>query len=560
VDYEELYGMPPHAGALAAALRPLPLIATLAQLSAWDALLKNAPYQDGALQIAFAQALAEFDPGIRDALISRLREGALWIHEAQLGVLSRYALTHCAGRAFPVDGPRCLFRALLACNQSYNTEIRVHAAGDRSQYIGAELKSILSDNESAYFTLCRYAAFFEWARTVQAREFRDDWLDLDEAFRASTGLDVDDFRAAIMALQGVFRGPISLDEGDLVNPSVDAEVALAGLPAGNPIKRVLELLSITVDEARAAFFKAPESSSMFGLMPFARRPVLRLSERAHVVPVHRYLLNAAGTGLFYRLSDYFSEADPSGRLFSRFHRFFGHFLEEHVRSILRRATSRMLSATDGDCVYRTADGELRSSDVYLLFGAALVIVEVTSSRFNVRKTLFEENEESLDRDLGNMVVGKFEQIRKRFDDWMAGRFEISGVERKDVKRVFAVVVTSQYIPHLLTLSERIEQRVAPLVDVFDGFEVVECEEVELLDRQFPDGNLNLYRLLAEKNRTEAGRLRSLTNYLHLFKPHLIYLRRDENILDHPLFRRASAVAARWFTSEGVGGGSAPGAT
>jgi len=275
------------------------------------------------------------------------------------------------------------------------------------------------------------------------------------------------------------------------------------------------------------------------------------------VPVHRYLLDANGTGLFYRLSDHFSRADPSGRLFSRFHAFYGHFLEEHVRTNLRRATARKLSAADGDRLYSVRREQLRSSDVYLLFGRALVIVEVTSSRFNVRKTLFEQDESSLDVDLGNMVVAKFGQIRKRYDDWLARKFEIDGVDRAGVARVFAVVVTSQYVPHILALSERIQERIAPLVDVFDGFEVLECEEVELLERQFPEGNLNLYALLAEKNRTEAGRIRSLTNYLHFFKPTLIRLKPHEDITRHPLFREASAAVSRWFPAGGDGTPVAP---
>jgi hypothetical protein len=557
IDFRAVFGSDPQTGLLDAVLRPLPMVPTLRILATLGSLMRYNSISDKSIQLALAREFGVTEPAQRDQLISLLNTTrGIWIHEEQLSVLSRFALVYCEGRALPLDHNRCLFRALLAFNFQRNAETTTTATGTEA-FLATELQSLGTDDESTFLLLRRYALFLDWGRTREARAFVNDWLDLEGDFLQDTGLSIDELRTVVLLLEHRYDGPHTIEEIATYEPEIDLEDAFSALPSRSVIMHAITILSMTPDEARLALGERPLVTSLFSMLPFSMKPLLQVAQGRYVVPVRRHLLGQIGTGLFYRLAAIYSRRDkerktasidgePKGKSdFLRYHRLYGHFLESHVRNALRSATRALATHIDGDQPYRVRKREFRGSDVYLTFGNSLVIVEVTSSRLGVERALFDRNSAALDVNLSAMVVSKFKQIKERYDDWRRGSFEIEGVERSAIKRVLAVVVTAHALPRMIAVNERLRTAIAPFVGEFEGYEILEAEDIEMLERQFPDGDLNLAELLRRKLATRPGAFRGLKNYLFFFEPEMLNVKVHGDVQTDPAFARPIALARTW---------------
>lgn len=94
----------------------------------------------------------------------------------------------------------------------------------------------------------------------------------------------------------------------------------------------------------------------------------------------------------------------------------------------------------GSVRYKGQLGGVDSPDIALDYGTDLVFVEVCSGRLRL-DTRLTGDPARVREDLRRVLTGKAQQLSRRIDDYLDGAFELEGVDRNVVERVWPVVLT-----------------------------------------------------------------------------------------------------------------------
>lgn len=138
----------------------------------------------------------------------------------------------------------------------------------------------------------------------------------------------------------------------------------------------------------------------------------------------RYLPNAAGEGLIFRLGQFLERTDDR-QASDRLRSFFGDFLEAYVTDLLHDALSHRNYKLFRENVF--GKREERTSDTAIFDGEEAIFVDVNAKRFNVTHSVLSLDLGSIKRDLEKMIITKLNKIAKRARDFRAGRFVYDGI-------------------------------------------------------------------------------------------------------------------------------------
>lgn len=389
--------------------------------------------------------------GIDQALVSG--KGSVVFAEQHLAALARLAVRHADGsRAADVDGEiRTLERALLGCSALAMSDSE-RLTGD---HIGEFDAVAFLVHNGAYYSrepLLEALARNSWlyqdlAQSPDARA-HPEWRELNSWAVDDSGLTLREQFAVGMAALASAR--VLDDEGDLMG---------RGLLAANWASQVSERLgpsadkvldAISADQAwYAAQFRAIEqryaltpaaAAAGWTTSPLETRPFARLRDGRLVLWSARALISWLTDGFYYRNLTHASANDDV----SAFTAFNGWLVERYAREVVEQAlpaakppgSGRALRSVPYDGPY----GAMDSPDLALDYGQDLVLVEVRSGRLKL-DTRLTGDPARVKRDLRVLIVEKAQQLSRRIDDYRDGRFDIDGVDRQHVLRIWPIVLS-----------------------------------------------------------------------------------------------------------------------
>lgn len=497
---------------------------------------------DAVLQYRVTQRLADESRRSR-GLLRRLREEPhrVVISEEQLGILAAVAISYAEGEQWPPDGNMTLLEALLAFNSLRYSEIESRTSDATTRLLFTEVRASVTDVGNKAEVLKRWGAFASWARTDAARASRT-YIDLDGLFERALGMSYLDFAASMFAFYSNFGAPVMGPGGDIRNyPFLDTAGFLASVERPETLQRWLRQVSVGMVDAKNRLLASQLYASIASLVQFMATPLL-IDGEATYCPALRYLPNAAGEGLLFRLGQ-FLEASENRMASDRLRSFYGDFLESYVTDFMREATR-----SRGCSIFRErtfGKSEERTSDIAIFDHEDAIFIDVNSKRFNVTHSVLALDLDWIRRDLESMIVAKLRKIAKRAREFRSGRLAYEGVRNENIKRITGIVVTPQGLTRLVGISQELDAMLPSMPDGLDQWEFFDLSEVETLPQMF-DGDLSIGDLVERKRRDEAGRRRSLTNYLWLRERDRLSDRRtDEDRLVDPWFQEVLARAQSW---------------
>ena len=394
------------------------------------------------------------DPEIREGIDRALAagEGTVVFAEQHLAALARLAVKH-ADRWRSIDLSyelRTLERTLLGCSALAMSDSE-RLTGD---HLGRFDAVAFVVHNGAYYA--REPLFEALARNswlyqdlVQSEEAREhpDWRDLDEWAVESSGLTQREQFAVGMAALGASR---VLDDGELRGRGVFAADWASDVAArlGAPIERVLDVIS--ADQAwYARQFEEIErryglsdaaAASGWTTSPFEQRPLVRLRDGRALLWSARALTSWLTDGFYYRSLTQASGHDDV----PAFTRFNGWLVERYARDVVEAALLPTKPAGSGRALrpvrYEGPSSEVESPDIALDYGEDLVFVEVRSGRLKLG-TRLTGDPARVEQDLRVLIVDKAQQLSRRIDDYREGRFELDGVDRQHVRRIWPVLLS-----------------------------------------------------------------------------------------------------------------------
>lgn len=524
-------------------IRQLPMRPLLAFLSLLSVQLDQGRHPlDAVLQYRVAKKLAD-DSRRSRGLVRRLRDEPhrVVITEDQLAILAAVAICHAEAEKWPPNGNMLLLEALLAFNSIRSSEINSHDSDAVIRLLFTEVRASVTDVGNKAEVLKRWGAFVSWARTAEACNSRT-FLDLDDLFQRALGMSYLDFAASMFAFYSNFGAPVASPGEEIRNyPFLDTAAFLASVERPEILQKWLQLVAIDMSDAREKLLGTQLFASIASLVQFMSTPLL-IDGGASYCPALRYLPNAAGDGLLFRLGQ-FLESTESRMASDRLRSFFGDFLEAYVTDFLRQATQSR------DCkIFRErtfGKSEERTSDIAVFDGKEAIFVDVNSKRFNITHSVLALDRDWIRRDLESMIVAKLKKIAKRAREFRNGTLAYEGISKESIERITGLVVTPQGLTRLVGITQELDNLLPSVPEGLDQWEFFDLSEIETLPQMF-DGDLDIGDLVERKQRDDAGRRRSLTNYIWLReRARLSDHRTDQERLDDPWFREILAKAQSW---------------
>jgi hypothetical protein len=380
-------------------------------------------------------------------------EGSVAVAEQHLSALARLAVRH-GDRSRPADldrDARTLERALLGCSAM--------AMGDSERITGEHAEPF-----DAVAMLVRHGAFYTREPLANALS-RNSWLyrtlalspegrtrpescDPDAWARADTGLGLLEQFAAGMAALGSSRAID--DDGPLGGRGLlaaDWATETAGM-LGVSVQAVLDALSAEpgwfaeeFERIESAYdLDEREAAAGWTTAPFETKPFVRLRDGRLCLWSARALLSWLTDGFYYRALTHAQHEGRSGD----FTTFNGWLVERYARQVVEQALPAEKPNGSGRALgsirYTGKSGGVDSPDIALDYGTDLVFVEVCSGRLRL-DTRLTGNPARVGEDLQRVLTGKAQQLSRRIDDYLNGAFELEGVDRNVVERIWPIVLT-----------------------------------------------------------------------------------------------------------------------
>jgi hypothetical protein len=447
--------------------------------------------------------------------------GRVLIHEIQMGIMARLALLHSSDADTQGDFGDLFFRALLAVNDLHG---RTHFTPGTpipktpEAFLQVELQSALLPNERLAYVLHRYNRFFQWCRQIDQND--PDYLSIDADFSRLIGMTFEDYAAACFC---VFSNFLTLKSATDIEKRGGAFTSLKALFASLPDPTALEIwfdrFSLSLEAMTTELLKRPTTFRSADLLAFVQRPLVVVEEDIIICPVPALLQNTAGTGLYFALYDAFKQVGEDA-FAERLSRLFGRFLEDYCDELLTIGTDGASLTKSREIQYKTPFGDRKSTDIVICDGDGVAsFVEISKKRFNLMRTIMNEDATGLSTDLDQMIVEKAEQIDRSFRDLRNLLYSYPF----EVKEIVPIIVTGQDVPGMLAIRSLVRKRVQELA-LFEGLPADELtylsiEELESLVVMLP-GSLNLGQLLREKakHKSPVARAESVGNYIYYFRP------------------------------------------
>jgi hypothetical protein len=289
------------------------------------------------------------------------------------------------------------------------------------------------------------------------------------------------------------------------------------------VEPALSVISADRARLRAAFaeLRAEGKRFMWELRPFNSWPFLSLADNGGLVLFGRpWILSWLGEGFHYRAIRVAQAEDADkakGRMdhVQRYTAFSGEVFEQYCLRLAKGAVPSP-AIVMGEQPYGRGGGQ-RTSDVAVLIGDDLVLVEVNARRVGAEPLLTGDPLDASE-ELTKLLVKKINQLCVSVGAVLGGQARLPGVDMDVVRRIFPVVVAAGRLWQTSTLWSYLETaRDAEKCKSFEDtrvqpLQIFDSGEYEHLLAMVHDGS-NLAELLARKT-TGPYRHRDLAVWLN----------------------------------------------
>jgi hypothetical protein len=536
-------------------VQQLPTELMLKAVAGYALLLGNRPSDLNERRLQQAVWAAEMAPS---GLESRARElivgerRSLFIHEEQLLVMVRLAVLY--GR----DGPPTMGEAernsLGEVLFGINSLLRF---GDQKKAedlaVMLALRSqALAGNEQLRYQLSRYFDLL----VTRSRAYSGDppALDLDHAFRAATGLSVEEYIGFGLMYVGHLVGKGTMPE--IAGMPIEGLLSSVERQIKDPAKLDIcrRLFTRTIPEFRAVLATEGLDLPVLKTMPFRETPFVRL-QSGGIYPISLHLaMEKIATGVYWILHGHFATIDPVGGV-EKLTKYIGSLHQDYLTELL----ARTYPSTSSGILFLTEAAVIAASprppkgrpsrppfDAAIVEGDTLVLIEMGTPM--IANAAAENADVRGYRDQVKKFVAKVDQLKRAIDEIESARWVLPGLDLSSIRHIFPVVGLLHSFPCLPTtlepLQSAMEAGVRPFATTVAAtrvypVQIITDEEFEMLEPQLKANTYSLPGLLKQKVSADDSGSVSMKNFL------INYLGWVEVLNDamSPLYQAATQAAA-----------------
>jgi len=246
-------------------------------------------------------------------------------------------------------------------------------------------------------------------------------FDLQRLFQDKFGVDVQEYFAFLMVLQGQYDIK-DTNEEDWALPYLDFDIALKNLKSKYQRKLLDSLLINSLNYKKI-------DPSFFNVTDVIKQPLVKLPDNK-IIPLNlRRLFNRLSSSVYFDLLDFISE--EKGK--ATFSQYFGYAVEDYFKNMIQAIDATVLFPH-----YGKADGQ-EANDAVLVQKDSVLFFECKKRPFHNLEFLQKGNGDDYLNRLKESYFKPLDQICKRIKDFRDGKFSIDGVSNDAT--VYPVVVS-----------------------------------------------------------------------------------------------------------------------
>lgn len=470
-------------------------------------------------QLALAMQLLPDQQHRRVQELFRRGERQVLVHGEALLAIASLAVHRGRPDAGPLDAdPFALGRLVLLVN-----DLLARGKPDWSMEdaVGFSLRNeVFGSTSQARYELARYYDLL--IRRSRAAHSRTDWIDLDSGFRETTGLSLEEYVTFTFALYSHFVRFQTAD--DVAAQPYALPGALAQSRNPDKLERYLEDVAQSTEEVAARLPRISGELPETAVEPWVRRPLVRLGKAAAVPVWLPWLIDKAGAGLRWRLTDWAADAGPGVQ---QLNAYLGSLFEEYGRDLLRFAYPE---SPVGPQLLGPVEYSMpleASNDATLLIGDTAVFFEFTvtspPARILWAGNAVEWRRFARERLIGarDRRPGKVAQLGRRIGHFLDGRLKLPGAPAA-VRRIIPVLVTLRSHPSNPIMAAALSEELKAFPDWPTGqrgdievlpLRMLSAEELEIATAGSRAGTLDFTESLIAWTHSRQQRDWSYKNFL-----------------------------------------------
>lgn len=246
-------------------------------------------------------------------------------------------------------------------------------------------------------------------------------FDLQRLFQEKFGVDVQEYFAFLMVLQGQYDIKDTTEE-DWALPYLDFDIALKNLKSKYQRKLLDSLLINNLNYKKI-------DPSFFNVTDVVKQPLVKLPDNK-IIPLNlRRLFNRLSISVYFDLLDFISGEKEK----ATFSQYFGYAVEDYFKSMIQAIDANVLFPH-----YGKAGGQ-EANDAVLVQKDSVIFFECKKRPFHNLEFLQKGNGDDYLNRLKESYFKPLNQICKRIKDFRDGKFSIDGVSSDAI--VYPVVVS-----------------------------------------------------------------------------------------------------------------------
>ncbi len=327
-------------------------------------------------------------------------------------------------------------------------------------------------------------------------ETHPQFVDLHRMHRRITGLSPPTFIAMGVALLCAFHR-VTRDNAHEAPVSIPIRSFFRRTCLARAGRKFFKEISTTRRRFRRAYVCDLEVSRVtaYNFLEVQRHPLLRIRrDRAFCLSL-RFIIERLGIGMHYRFLTGLPESDRSKYL-----TFCGYLFEEYVRRICMRMYP------GGRFVSQVRYGaNLEAADGWIIYPRTAIVLEAKASRFTL-ETFLSGSFGSFEDKFRESFLKGARQLDRTIRDFKAGLFAVDGLTATDLPVLYPILVTLQYVPQDVFLSEYIREAIRD-ENLFADTSIRPLQIIHIEDLEHLEGIVNAgTRLLDLLQRREGNRV------------------------------------------------------
>lgn len=392
--------------------------------------------------------------------------------------------------------------------------------------------------EQLRYQITRY---YDLLATRSRSSTRPDKLDLDSAFHTYTGLSIEEYLSFGFVYLTRFYGHGTFKE--LMDAHYLDSVRMIEGQIRQPeiAERCKQLLSAEISDY---VFEDSEGQllSQSSFLPFKEKPLFRTSNGSALPITLRLLIEKISVGAYWYLHQYFRQLDPKEGV-RTFTKYIGQLFEEYITDLFTRIYQDPGPGDqhfyDEKAFQATCKQPGKKADGVIVRGKSIVLLEICATDLTAA-VMTSGDLVQFSEEVKKKFVAEIAQLRETINGIADGKWIIPNIDRKDIERVYPVLVLLHPYPQT---GGTYEQLIAELPhDMYQfgrGFlttrvynpQILTSEELEMLEPSLHKGELILSDLLQQKLSNSSTEFFSMKTFLLSF----LRLQEQRNDSMHALF-------------------------